>query len=325
VVKSAELVSAVNLLTLILVFMAAGKLLFDYLTLMLTRYLGTGAQLAAPPDAGALLTAAMGDYLLLMSPVFLTAVLAGLTVNYLQVGFLFTTEPLAFKLERLNPVEGFKRVVSRRLLFDLVKALLKFGLVGLVAFLFVRGRLEEMLLVLYLDAAGFWRTLSNLSLDLALRIGAVFLTLAVLDYLYQRYEHYRSLKMTKQEVKEEMKQLEGDPQLRARLRERQRKVAMQRMLQEVPRATVVITNPTELAVALRYREGEENAPVVVAKGAALVARRIRELAEKHSVPLVENRTVARLLYDKVEVGREIPVELYQAVAEILAVVYSLRR
>lgn len=317
--------SAVNLLALVLVFMAAGQLLFDYFYQMLTRYLSMGMQSAEPPDVAVLFASAMSDYFLLMSPVFLTAVLTGLAVNYLQVGFLFTTEPLAFKLERLNPVEGFKRVASRRSLFELVKAVLKVGVVGFVAFQFIRSRLEELLLVLYLDASGFWHTISSLSLALSLRIGAVFLILAVLDYLYQRYEHQRNLRMTRQEVKEEVKQQEGDPQLRARLRERQRKVAMQRMIQEVPRATVVITNPTELAVALRYREGEENAPVVVAKGAALVARRIRETAEKHGVPLVENRAVARLLYDKVEVGQEIPVELYQAVAEILAIVYSLRR
>jgi len=325
VVKSAELGSAVNLLVLVLLFMAAGQLLFDYFHQMLTRYLSMGAQLAAPPNVAALMSSALSDYFVLMLPVFLVSLVAGLAVNYMQVGFLFTTEPLSFKLERLNPVEGFKRVASRRSLFELVKTVLKVGLVGLVAYQFIRSRLEEMLLVLYLDAAGFWQAISSLTMALALRIGAVFLTLAVLDYLYQRYEHHRNLKMTRQEVKEEMKQQEGDPQMRARLRERQRKVLMQRMMQEVPRATVVITNPTELAVALRYREGEESAPVVVAKGAALVARRIRELAERHSVPLVENKAVARLLYDKVEVGGEIPVEMYQAVAEILAVVYSLRR
>jgi len=152
----------------------------------------------------------------------------------------------------------------------------------------------------------------------------VFLGLALLDYLYQRHEHNQNLKMTKQEVKEEFRQMEGDPLLKSRLRERQRKIAMQRMMQEVPKATVVITNPTELAVALRYREGEDQAPVVVAKGAALIARRIREAAAENGVPLVENKPVARMLYEQVEIGQEIPVGLYQAVAEILAVVYKIK-
>ncbi|MBS3946699.1 MAG: flagellar biosynthesis protein FlhB [Dethiobacter sp.] len=325
VVKSADLGSAANLLAMVLVFLASGQLMFDYFGLMLTRFLGMALQATEPANVEALLLTAMGDYFLLMSPAFLTAVLSGLAVNYLQVGFLFTAEPVTFKLERLNPVEGLKRVFSRRSLFELAKAVLKVTLVSLVAFLFIRSRLESLLTVQYLDAPGVWQKLSSLSLSLSLWIGVVFLTLALLDYLYQRYEHYKNLKMTKQEVKEEAKQMEGDPQLRARLRERRRRMVTQRMMQEVPRATVVITNPTELAVALRYREEEESAPVVVAKGAALMARRIRELAAEHGVPLVENKPVARLLYDQVEVGQEIPVELYQAVAEILAIVYSLRR
>jgi len=324
-VKSADLGSAANLLAMVLVFLAAGQLMFDYFGLMLTRFLGMAIPASEPANVEALMLAAMGDYFLLMSPAFLTAVLSGLAVNYLQVGFLFTAEPVAFKLERLNPVEGAKRVFSRRALFELAKAVLKVALVSLVAFLFVRSRLESLFTVQYLDVAGMWQKLSHLSLSLSLWIGVVFLTLAVLDYLYQRYEHHTNLKMTKQEVKEEAKQMEGDPQLKARLRERRRRMVTQRMMQEVPRATVVITNPTELAVALRYREEEESAPVVVAKGAALMARRIRELAAEHGVPQVENKPVARLLYDQVEVGQEIPVELYQAVAEILAIVYSLRR
>lgn len=324
-VKSAELNSAANLLVLTLVFLAAGQFMFGYLARMLVRFTSMGASSAEPGNIQAVMLEAMGDYFLLTGPVFLAAVLTGLLVNYLQVGFLFTTEPLTPKLERLNPVEGFKRLVSKRALFELVKSLLKVSLVGLVAFQFVRGRLETLLLALYQDPAGVFRMLSSLSLNLSLRIGAVFLGLALLDYLFQRHEHFRNLRMTRQEVKEEFKQLEGDPQLRARLRERQRKVAMQRMMQEVPRATVVITNPTELAVALRYRENEDQAPVVVAKGAGLIAGKIRELAVLHGIPLVENRAVARMLYEQVEIGREIPVELYQAVAEILALVYQLRK
>jgi len=268
--------------------------------------------------------AVFGDYFLLTLPLFLTALLTGLLVNYLQVGFLFTTEPLNPQLNRLNPVEGFKKSFSKRSLFELVKLLLKIFLVGIVVVLFIRNNLETLLLTLYQDAGGLWETIRSLTLNMSLRIAAVFFALSLMDYLYQRYEHNQNLKMTKQEVKEEFKQTEGDPQLRGRLREQQRKIAMQRMMQDVPSATVVITNPTALAVAVRYRETEDEAPVVVAKGAALMAKRIRDVATEHGVSLVENKQVARMLYDQVEIGQEIPVELYQAVAEILALVYKLR-
>jgi len=298
--------------------------LFAYFTQMTVRYLLMGGDLLTPGNFNSLSLAVFADYVLLTLPLFFTALLTGLLVNYLQVGFLFTTEPLNPQLSRMNPVEGFKKNFSKRSLFEMVKLLLKIFLVGLVVFIFIRNNLETLLLTLYQDAGGLWETIRSLTLNMSLRIAAVFFALSLMDYLYQRYEHNQNLKMTKQEVKEEFKQAEGDPQLRARLREQQRKLAMQRMMQDVPSATVVITNPTALAVAIRYRETEDEAPVVVAKGAALMAKRIRDLATEHGVSLVENKQVARILYDQVEIGQEIPVELYQAVAEILALVYKLR-
>ncbi len=306
------------------VLLSAGQLIFGYVSNMITRYLEIKGSFLTAGNMDALVLMALGDYFLLMSPIFLTAVLAGLAINYLQVGFLFTTESLNPQLNRLNPAEGFKKIVSKKAIFELVKSILKVALVGLVAFLFVRGQVETLLLTLYQDVSGVWKTLSSLALSLSLRIAVVFLSLSVLDYIYQRYEHNQNLKMSKQEVKEEFKQMEGDPQLKARLRERQRKMAMQRMMQDVPNATVVITNPTRLAVALRYQDGTDQAPIVVAKGAELIAKRIRDLAGEHDVPIIENKFVARMLYDQVEIGQEIPVELYQAVAEILAIVYRIK-
>lgn len=323
-VKSAELNSAVNLAAVTFFFIIAGELLFGYFTQMTTRYLLMDVGLLTPGNTGGLALAVFGDYFVLTLPLFLIALVSGLLVNYLQVGFLFTAEPLNPQLNRLNPVEGFKKIISKRAIFELVKSLLKIFLVGLVAVLFIRNNLGVLLLTLYQDAGGLWETIRSLTLNLSLRIAAVFFVLSFLDYLYQRYEHNQNLKMSKQEVKEEFKQTEGDPQLRARLREQQRKVAMQRMMQDVPNATVVITNPTALAVAIRYREKKDEAPVVVAKGAGLMAKRIRDTATEHGVSLVENKQVARMLYDQVEIGQEIPVELYQAVAEILALVYKLR-
>lgn len=304
--------------------MAGGQLAFHYFSHMLVRYLAMDGRNLTAGNLNALTLSAFSDFFLVMAPIFFTALVAGLMMNYLQVGFLFTTEPLNPQFNRLNPVEGFKKIVSKRALFELVKSLLKVSLVGFVAFAFVRGHLPLLLAALYETPAGFWEIIRSLTLNLSLRVAVVFLILAVLDYIYQRYEHNQNLKMSKQELKEEYKQMEGDPQIRARLREQQRKVTMQRMMQDVPKATVVITNPTHLAVALRYREEEDSAPKVVAKGAELMAKRIRDTAKEHNVPLVENKPVARMLYEQVEIGQEIPIGLYQAVAEILAMVYKLQ-
>ena len=296
---------------------------FGYFAEMTIRYLIMDGRQLTAGNMNALTLTAFGDFFILTGPIFLAALVAGLLVNYLQVGFLFTTEPLIPQFNRLNPVEGFKKIVSKRALFELVKSLLKISLVGGVAYLFVRSNLERLLLTLYQNTNGVWDTIRSLTLSLSMRIAVVFLVLSVLDYIYQLYEHNQNLKMSKQELKEEHKQMEGDPQIKARLREQQRKLAMHRMMEDVPKATVVITNPTHLAVALRYQDGQDEAPVLVAKGAALMAQRIRETAELHKIPLVENKPVARMLFDQVEIGQEIPVDLYQAVAEILALVYKL--
>jgi flagellar biosynthetic protein FlhB len=307
-----------------LLFLAGAQLIFSYFAQMMVRYLQMDGRLLTPGNMSAITMGAMGDYFLVISPIFMVSLVAGLAVNYFQVGFLFTTESLTPQFKRLNPAEGFKKIVSKKAIFELIKSLLKITLVGIVAYLFVRSNLESLLMTLYMDAAGLWDTVLSLTLALSLRIAVVFLSLSVMDYVYQRYEHNQNLKMSKHELKEEFKQMEGDPHLKAKLREQQRSISMQRMMQEIPNATVVITNPTELAIALRYRDGEDEAPLVVAKGAALMAKRIRDAAREHNIPLIENKPVARMLYDQVEPGQAIPVDLYQAVAEILALVYKLK-
>jgi len=311
-------------LVLTLLFMATGRWLFSSLTGMITRCLQRQPSVLTAGNMTAIVTASLTDFFLLVLPVFLAAVAAGLVVNFAQTGFLFTTEPLLPQLSRLDPVAGFRRMFSKRSLFELVKSLLKVAVIAFIAFNYIRGTLEKMLLVLYQSTSQIWDSFSTLFTGLALRVGAAFIVLAAADYLYQRYEHEKSLKMTKQELKEEYKQTEGDPLIKSRLRERQRKLAMHRMMESIPEAAVVITNPTELAVALRYREEEDDAPVLVAKGAGTTAQRIRELARKHNVPIVENKPVARMLFRQVDIGQAIPVEMYQAVAEILAVVYRMR-
>lgn len=322
--KSSELNAAVNLLAITVLLLAISPALWQNFLQVMRKYLEMGAGVLTAGNLTDLAVSVVKDLLLLLGPVFLTAVVAAAASSYLQVGFLFTPSLVAPKFDRINPFSGLQRIFSKRALVEFLKSLLKVVIVALVAWQFLRANYETLFVVLYQNAAETWDIVSSLGLNLAVRVAVAFAALAAADLMYQRYEYYKSLKMSKQEIKEEFKEMEGDPQIRARIREVQRKIAMQRMLHEVPSATVVITNPTELAVALRYRDKEDDAPVVVAKGAGVLARRIRELAKEHRIPLVENKQVARMLFQQVELGQAIPVELYQAVAEILAFVYRMQ-
>lgn len=261
----------------------------------------------------------------LLAPVFAMALVAGVAANYLQVGFIFSAEPLRPRWENINPVEGFKRIFSRRSLMELAKSVAKVVFAGAVVYLVVSSDFPVLLRLAYVGAPQVVATIIQVALRLAVMVMVVFLGLALVDFIFQRRQFQRRIRMSRFELKEEMRQTEGDPHVRMRLRERQRQLARQRMMQKVPQATVVITNPTHLAVALKYKMREDNAPVVVAKGAGFVARRIVEIARASKVPVVENPPVAQALYKSVMVGQEIPVELYKAVAEILALVYRLNK
>lgn len=300
---------------------AAGKLMD-----LLTQFLGGSVRLE--PDVGAVQALFINLVLsaaVIVAPVMAVALLVGLASQLAQVGFLFTAEPLTPKLERINPLQGFKRLVSRRALVNLLKSLAKIAIVGYIAYSEVRKALDMLPMLTTVPLRDAVALVGGIVLRTGLYIGLALLVVAALDYLFQRLEHERSLRMARQEVKEELKQTEGDPQLRARIRRRQRELASRRMMQEVPTADVIITNPVHLAVALKYDQSVMEAPIVVAKGAGIVARRIKEVAEEHGVPIVENVWLARSLYDGVELGQAIPVDLYQAVADVLAFVYRMRR
>ncbi len=259
------------------------------------------------------------------APILAAAVLAGIAINLAQVGFLLTLEPLKPDFNRINPLMGFGRLFSMRGGVDLIKSVLKVGMVSAVAFSTARGQLPLFISTAQMNTPEALSALGGILYTLCLRVCVAMLILAALDYIYQRVHFEQSIRMTREEVREEMRQMEGDPTLRARIRQRQRQIARQRMMQEVPRADVVVTNPTHLAVALRYAAGEMSAPTVVAKGQRLMAERIREVARQHGVPVVENKPLAQALFKSVEIGQEIPAELYQAVAEVLAFVYRLKQ
>ena len=256
-------------------------------------------------------------------PIMVAIMLIGLAINLVQVGWNFTTEPLGFDLNKLNPINGFGRIFSKRSLVELIKSLFKILIIGLFLYENLKDEILQMPKLLYLELGASMATIADIIFMMAFKICAIFFALAILDYMYQKWDHNEQLKMTKQEVKEEFKQMEGDPQIKGKIKQKQREMAMSRMMREVPKADVIVTNPTHFAVALRYAEGMR-APEVIAKGQDYVALKIKDVAREAGVVIVENKPLARALFASVEIGEAVPPELYKAVAEVLAYVYHLK-
>jgi flagellar biosynthetic protein FlhB len=246
---------------------------------------------------------------------------AGITLG--QTQFLWAGKKIGFDVKRLNPLEGFKRIFSKHGLIELLRSLLKLGLVSWVAYGFLRANSNQLILLTQYDLKTSVSQFIEFALSLTIRVGGMYLVLAVADYAYQRWDLYKNLRMSKEEIKEENKRSEGDPMLKSRVRGMQRQMARGRMMANVPKATVVITNPTHLAVAIEYQDGMK-APKVLAKGPYRVAERIVKIAREHRIPVVQNIPLARALYKTIEVGQEISPDLYLAMAEVLAYVYKLR-
>lgn len=260
----------------------------------------------------------------LIAPPLLAAMAVGIAANFWQTGFLFTTYPLEPKLDRLNPVAGFRRLFSIRGGVETIKSLLKLAIVGFVAYQMLSDNYWQLMGVTGAGLRPGIRFLTRLGQDITLRVAVLMVLMAGLDYLYQRWSYERAIKMTKQEVLEEVIAAEGQPIIKGRRRREQRRLAMQRMMSRVPKADVVVTNPTHLAIALEYHATTMAAPTVTAKGQRLIAERIVQIARANGVPVIQNIPLAHALFDGVEVGEQIPATLYQAVAEVLAFVYRLR-
>jgi flagellar biosynthetic protein FlhB len=263
-------------------------------------------------------------FIKLMAPIFIVAICIGILTNFLQVGFRFTPEVVRPKPGHINPAEGFKKILSKRALVEFAKSVLKLVLVGLVVINVVKANFDEVLFIYSLDIFGVKDFLARLIFKVGISATLIFVVLAVLDYSYQKWEFNRNLRMSRYEVKRELKQTEGDPLIKSRLKEKQRMLAMNRMMHRVPEATVVVVNPVHLAVALKYEENEMEAPQVIAKGSGYIAEKIKSIARENRIPIIENQYVARALFYQVEIGQYIPVELYQAVAEILAAIYAIK-
>lgn len=278
---------------------------------------------SATIDVTRMVAAAGMAILTAAGPIMLGLLLLALLSNVLQVGFLVTGQPLAPSLNKLNPINGFSRHFSTRTLVQLAMNCLKLAMVCFVAYTAVLDRWSQIFLAQETDGGEQALLISQIIYSVGLRLAIVLLVLAILDYGYQRLRYEKDLRMTKEEVKEEMRRMEGDPIVRQRRRRMQFAAAMQRIRKNVPTADVVVTNPTELAVAIKYDAELMRAPTVVAKGADYLAQKIREIAILHRVPIVEKKPLAQALYKTVEVGQEVPEQFYKAIAEILAYVYEL--
>ena len=263
-------------------------------------------------------------FMMIISPIFIVAFISSLIINYAQVGFLFTNKTLKIKLNRLNPIEGFKKIFSKRAFVELFKSILKIVLVGYIAYKYIYGQIDRIIQYSSMEPFEAFINFSDLTFVFIIRILSILLILSILDYLFQWKEHEKNLMMTKQEVKEEYKQTEGDPFIKGKIKEKQRRMAMSRMMQNVSKADVIITNPTHYAVAIKYDKDSLNAPYVVAKGIDLIAEKIKKKAKENAIPLVENKLLARSLYNNIEIGDMITEDLYEAMAEILAYVYNLK-
>lgn len=262
---------------------------------------------------------------LVILPILLAMLLVGIVSNYAQVGNLFTMEPLQPKLSKINPLTGLKRIFSMRSIVEALKGLAKIAIIGIICYSVISERYVQLATAYGTGLAGLGSLIGETAWNIAWKVMLALVVLGLLDYAYQRFEWEKNLRMTKQEVKDEYKQAEGSPEVKAEIKKRQRKMAQRRMMAEVPKASVVITNPTHFAVAVRYERTEMEVPVVVAKGTDLVAKRIREIAQEAGVPMFENKPIAQALYKQVDLGDEIPPELYAAVAEILVAVQRADR
>ena len=327
VAKSRELTTAVLLLVTFLSLRVFAIGIITNLTELIKMFLTFPVSIENAVNTGDLISIYMKClwiFTKVMAPILLISALVAIVLNYLQVGFLFTLKPLIPKINKLNPIEGFKNIVSKRAIVELVKSILKIGIVGYVIYSYLKNNFLVIPELLVMDMEATAVFIGNAIINTGIRVAAVLIVISVFDYGFQFWEFEKSIKMSKQEIKEEFKMTEGNPQIKSKIREKQRQMSLRRMMTEVPKADVIITNPTHFAIAIKYDSAKAEAPIVLAKGKDLIAQKIKEIAKDNNIPTVENKPLAQALFKSVEIGDMVPAELYKAVAEVLAFVYSLK-
>lgn len=331
VTKSKELTAAFDLIVLFLVLKIfisfVGERLvgiFDYVYSRMPDFLKINSTSVSSVAASHYMADILLQMLLTMLPFLLFGFVITFLVSVVQVGWKVTGKPLKPDLNKFNPINGFKRIISKDSLFELLKSIIKIAVIFWVAYSRVKNHKEELFILYEIPLNQAIALIGSVIIDTGLYISIVYLVIGFADFAYQKHKFNEDMKMTKQEVKDEFKNTEGDPQIKGRQRRKMQETSQRRMMHDVPKADVVITNPTHLAVAVKYDADVNAAPVVLAKGEEYVAQKIKEVARENNIEIVENKPLARMLYHNVDIGAEIPPELYQAVAEVLATIYKAR-
>jgi flagellar biosynthesis protein FlhB len=326
VAKSRELASVAVLgACLVYFYFGASSIGNRLMELMKASFRKSGQMTISIDNIQPLLTDLIFQTFALLAPFLLVTIIAAFMINILQVGILFSSEAITPKYSKIDPIKGLQKLFSLRSLVELVKNILKMAIVGFVAYLTISGESHKLLPLADLGVNYILGYMAEVSFKILYSTCWVLAILAVLDYGYQKWEHERSLKMSIKEVKEENRQTEGDPLIKGRIKRLQREMARKRMMAAVPKADVVITNPTHLAIAIRYEPETMNAPCVIAKGADFLAEKIKEIARNSGVPVIENKLVAQVLYKMTAIEQAVPENLYKVIAEILAHVYSFKQ
>ncbi len=327
VLKSQDVTSAILLLSVFLFLLFAagfmGDRFFMFFNQAFTEYIPL--EHLDADKAMLIYTEVLIQMAFILLPIMLVAVVAGVAGNLFQFGLLFTAEPLKFDLKKLDPIKGLKRIFSMRAIVELMKSILKISFIGSVTTIIVWMNIDKVLALAFKSPWDTLTTVGELTVLMGISASFVLLFISILDFFYQKFDYEKNLRMSKQDIKDEHKNSDGDPIIKSRIKQRQREMAMRRMMQEVPHADVIITNPTHYAIALKYDDDNMDAPVVVAKGVDFVAQKIKMIAKEHNIVMVENRPLARSLYDDVEIGGRIPEQFFKAIAEILAYVYRIQR
>ena len=326
IAQSREIPSAMILMTSLAVFYFGGRAMAQQLTdLMRISFRNLGGGWIENAGSVNLMMGWLFDQTLsLLMPMMIALLVIGIVANVAQFGFNLKEDMLAPDFKKLNPISGVKRLISLKSLVELIKSIFKIGFVGLIAYLMLRGELVTIPSLIHMEVIETAAYMGEVAFKISFFVCLGLIVLATADFAYQRWQHQKDLMMTKQEIKEEHKQSDGDPQVKSRIRSMQMEMAQRRMMEAIPSADVVITNPTHFAIAIKFDPEKMAAPQVVAKGADYIALRIREIAAEHDVPLVENKPLARTLFRSAEIGDFIPEDLYRAVAEVLAYVYRLK-
>lgn len=331
VAKSKELTAAFDLIVLFLVLkifvsFVGNRLINSFVDIYgrIPDFVRENAVDVTEKSVAALMSDVLIQILIVCVPFFAFGFVVTALISVIQVGWKVTGKPLQPKFDKFNPINGFKRIFSKDSIFELIKSILKIFVIIYVAYTSIRGNAQDIFILYEIPLMQAIMLCGTVIINAGLKISLVYLVIGLADFIYQKYRFNEDMKMTKQEVKDEYKNTEGDPQIKGRQRRKMQEVSQKRMMQDVPKADVVITNPTHFAVALKYEAEVSSAPVVLAKGEDYLAQKIKEVARENKIEIVENKPLARMLYHNVDVGAEIPPELYQAVAEVLAAVYKAK-